>query len=110
MRKSGRPTAIAGGRRSLMRRQTSAIREGLLKVALTWEGPLGVGIDAVSSLAIRPAVQSLSPMGLCDSDLGILGKAPTVLLAIDGRVGSTSYACRSTLGLLSVLVRCQRGK
>jgi hypothetical protein len=56
MRKSGRPTATAGGRRSFMRRQTSAIREGLLKVALTWEGPLGVGIDTVSSLAIRPAV------------------------------------------------------
>jgi hypothetical protein len=31
-------------------------------------------------------------MGLCDSDLGILGKALTVLLAIDGRVESTSYA------------------
>jgi hypothetical protein len=79
-------------RRRQRRRRTSAVREGPSKVALTWEGPLGAGIDAVSSPAIGPAVQSQSPMGLCDSNLGILGKAPTVLLATDGRVGSTSYA------------------
>jgi hypothetical protein len=44
-------------------------------VALTWEGPLGAGIDIVSSPTIGPAVQSLPPMGLCDSNLGILGKS-----------------------------------
>jgi hypothetical protein len=56
-----------------------------------WEGPLGVGIDVVFSSAIGPAVQCLLMMGLCDSDLGILGNAPTVLPTTDGRVGSASY-------------------
>ncbi|KAE8009527.1 hypothetical protein FH972_005959 [Carpinus fangiana] len=79
-------------RRRQRPRRTSAVREGPSKKALTWEGPLGAGIDEVSSPAIGPAVQSLPPMGLCDSDLGILGKAPTVLPAIDGSVGSASYA------------------
>ena len=74
------------------RRRTSAVREGSSKVSLTWEGPQGAGIDAVSSPAIGLAVQSLLPVGLCDSDLGILGKVPTVLLATDGRVGSTPTA------------------
>jgi hypothetical protein len=54
-----------------------------------WEGPLGAGIYTVSYPAIGPTVQSLPPMGLCDSDLDILGKAPTALLATNGRVGST---------------------
>ena len=61
-------------------------------MALTWESPLGASIDVDSSSAIRPAVQSLPPMGLCNSDLDILGKAPTVLPATDGRVGSTPTA------------------